>query len=238
MIFIFLHISNDNNRNLDLIQLFISSIFTIYKDARLVQVSDKKTPKLERIDEIFRYDGDPSNIIQFRNEAYANLKLIKPAIYLDSDMVLLKPFEKNDIIFKKKDVLLKRSFDTDKIFNEEYKNLNFSEYKNMSLGEAFPFIGCFVKSNSYLLWDEISKESLKLHNKYLKWYGDQVVLRNLYEKNNQNYSLVHESLYACPPQYINKKKFPYIIHFKGNLKNFGSNGINMIKNYLDVYKKN
>ena len=66
----------------------------------------------------------------------------------------------------------------------------------------------------------------------------QEILKKLYLENKERFYLIEEKYFACPPQFLDKKKFPYLIHFKGlqNKENFKSQ-INLINNYLDVVKK-
>ena len=53
----------------------VKSIYTFFPNARLIQVSDLKTPKVKNVKEVFRYDGDPSKIMEFRINANQELDL-------------------------------------------------------------------------------------------------------------------------------------------------------------------
>ena len=91
------------------------------------------------------------------------------------------------------------------------------------------------KTNSSDFWIQMRNELNLIDRKYLYWYGDQVALKNLVKKSFENFDFVDEKLFACPPEYLDKKKFPFIVHFKGDFnKTVISNNINNIKNYLDV----
>ena len=238
MIFVFLHILKSHDDDCSIQELFVKSVYTFFPNARLIQVSDLKTPKVKNVKEVFRFDGDPSKIMEFRINANQELDLKEPAIYIDSDMVLLKKFNEENFIINKKNVLLKRTFNNDFIMKENFKNIEFKEFKNRTLGEIFPFLACFIKSNSSDFWLQMKNELNLIDSKYLYWYGDQVALKNLVKKSFENFDFVDEKLFACPPEYLDKKKFPFIVHFKGNFnKSVISNNINNIKNYLEVCEK-
>ncbi len=209
MIFVFLHILKSHDDDCSIQELFVKSVYTFFPNARLIQVSDLKTPKVKNVKEVFRFDGDPSKIMEFRINANQELDLKEPAIYIDSF-----------------------------IMKENFKNIEFKEFKNRTLGEIFPFIACFIKSNSSDFWLQMKNELNLIDSKYLYWYGDQVALKNLVKKSFENFDFVDEKLFACPPEYLDKKKFPFIVHFKGDFnKSVISNNINNIKNYLEVCEK-
>lgn len=238
MTFVFLHISK-NTKKKDLIcQTFIKSINTFYPESEIIQISDNKTLKLDKVNKVFRYDGDIDKIMEFRIKANTELSLKKPAIYLDSDMIITNQFNLNKMLKISKTVLLKRSFDLDLKFNVNIKDQNFNEYNNHTINEVFPIIACFIKANSSLFWEEMSQYLKTLEKKFLYWYGDQEILKKLYIKNSNNFHLIHENNFACPPNHIEKKNFPYLVHFKGfKNKEIFKNQINLINDYLDAVAK-
>lgn len=239
MTFVFLHISKDTKKENLIYQTFIKSINIFFSDAEIIQVTDNKTPKIDKVTKVFRYDGDINKIMEFRIKANSELGLEKSAIYLDSDMIITNKFNIIEMLNFNKTILLKRSFDLNLKFNAHIKNQNFNEYNNCTVNEAFPILACFIKTNSWKFWQEMSKYLNTLDKKYLYWYGDQEILKKLYFKNSNKYHLIHENNFACPPNYIDKKNFPKIIHFKGiKNKEILKNQIILINNYLDVVAKN
>ena len=238
MIFVFLHILNDNQKDQSIYNTFINSIYTFYPEAEVIQVSDKRTPALDKVSNVFRYDGDTNKIMEFRINANKELGLTKPAIYLDSDMIITNRFNLKKMLNLDKTILLRRSFDLNTKFNTKIKNQEFDEYSNYTIDKVFPILACLLKTNSYVFWEEMSKYLYTLEDKFLYWYGDQEILKKLYFENKERFYLIEEKYFACPPQFLDKKKFPYLIHFKGlqNKENFKSQ-INLINSYLDVVKK-
>ena len=63
MSFVFLHILNDNQKDQSIYNTFINSIYTFYPEAEVIQVSDKHTPALDKVSNVFRYDGDANKIM-------------------------------------------------------------------------------------------------------------------------------------------------------------------------------
>jgi len=234
MVFVFLHISEDTEILNPIQQTFIKSLYTFYPEAEIIQVSDKKTKKIDKVTNVFRFDGDINKIMEFRINSYKELALNKPAIYLDSDMIITKKFDIKKILNLNKNVLLKRSFDLDMKFNTKIKNLEFDEFNNKKINEVFPILACFIKSNSHILWDQMSQHLDRLEKKFLYWYGDQEILKNLYFEDSKRYEFVDEKYFACLPKYIDKKSFPFIIHFKGfQNKEIFKNKIKLVNDYLE-----
>ena len=137
MVFVFLHISEDAEILNPIQQTFIKSLYTFYPEAEIIQVSDKKTKKIDKVTNVFRFDGDINKIMEFRINSYKELALNKPAIYLDSDMIITKKFDIKKILNLNKTVLLKRSFDLDMKFNTKIKNLEFDEFNNKKINKVW-----------------------------------------------------------------------------------------------------
>ena len=84
-------------------------------------MSDKHTPALDKVSNVFRYDGDANKIMEFRINANKELGLKKPAIYLDSDMIITNRFNLKKMLNLDKTILLRRSFDLNTKFNTKIK---------------------------------------------------------------------------------------------------------------------
>ena len=108
MTFVFLHISKDTKKENLIYQTFIKSINIFFSDAEIIQVTDNKTPKIDKVTKVFRYDGDINKIMEFRIKANSELGLEKSAIYLDSDMIITNKFNIIEMLNFNKTILLKR----------------------------------------------------------------------------------------------------------------------------------
>jgi hypothetical protein len=157
--------------------------------------------------------------MRFRLEAFSSLNLEEKAIYLDTDMLVIKKF---DVDISHCDAILcKRSFDLDNLFNASFRDMDLSEYQNMTLGDVYPFLGCFTVTKSPALWKEAFNIQKSLDKKFHYWYGDQEALKIIKAKNMFNIDTVYESIFACLPEQVDKFNLPNIIHFKGAArKNF------------------
>ena len=87
MTFVFLHIAKDTKIKDPISQTFVKSINTFYSDSEIIQISDNKTPKLDMVTRVFRFDGDINKIMEFRIKANRELGLQKSAICLNVSVV-------------------------------------------------------------------------------------------------------------------------------------------------------
>ena len=212
--FVFLHVGEDTRPN-----LLVKSIRKYFEKSYIYQCTDLASKEVDGVDKVFRYDGDVKNIMRFRLEAFSSLNLEEKAIYLDTDMLVIKKF---DVDISHCDAILcKRSFDLDNLFNTSFRGMDLSEYQNMTLGDVYPFLGCFTVTKSPALWKEAFNIQKSLDKKFHYWYGDQEALKIIKAKNMFNIDTVQESIFACLPEQADKFNLPNIIHFKGAArKNF------------------
>ena len=213
--FVFFYTNPDGNFDYRLPLLLTKSIKHSFQNSYVYQLSDKGTPKIEGVDEIFISQNTSPHIMLNRAEAYRDLNLTETAVYLDTDMFIAKNFDIKKIIDKNDAIFLRRSFMKDRKFNTKSHGLDLKEYENLTLDKVYPYIGCFFVTKSFRFWIEFVNIYKKINKKFYNWYGDQEVIRIISEKNLLNISEVQEYKYACPPKYWNDDYDPYIIHFKG-----------------------
>jgi hypothetical protein len=209
MDFIFLHIGSDIRP-----YFLVKSIRKFFKNAKITQCSDLITQEVDGVDEVLRHDGDISNLMTFRLEAFSLIDIKKQSIFLDTDMLVLNEFNLNDFL-KSDAVLCKRSFSLNKGFNISFKGMDLSEYKNQSLGAVYPYLACFTVVQSTEFWKEANAILNLLDNKFHYWYGDQEALKKIAKSNKFKISTVEEASFACLPEEINKNFPPNLVHFKG-----------------------
>ena len=206
--FVFLHVGEDTRPN-----LLVKSIRKYFENPYIYQCTDLATKEVDGVDKVFRYDGDTKNLMTFRLEAFSSLNIEEKAIYLDTDMLVINKF---DIDINHCDAILcKRSFGLDKLFNASFRGMDLSEYKNMTLGDVYPFLACFTVTKSSTFWKEAFNILKSLDKKFHFWYGDQEALKKIAASNKFKISTVEEAIFACLPEEINHSLLPNLIHFKG-----------------------
>lgn len=209
MALVFLHVGDDQ-----LVNLFVESIRRSCGNIQIIQCTDLLTPPVKGVDDVFRYDGDITNLMTFRLKCFSKLKLNTSAIYLDTDMIVVKDL--SDLFINCDKIgLCRRDFNRDALFNTSFNGMNLSEYSGMTLDEVYPYIACCTLTPSFEFWSEASSTLEKLDRKFHFWYGDQEAIRNV-AKNVKSDDLVFlpESIYGCLPEHVIDHD-PRIIHFKG-----------------------
>ena len=221
-----LHENDDQN-----FYYFISSIKKNHPESKILQCTDLVTPKIDGVDEVFRMDLDQNKIMEARVLSYSKLDINVPSVYLDTDMLLLKKLPYNLLHDKAEVILLSRSFNKDKFVPEKFRGQTYKEHNNGTLGEIYPFIGCFTISKSNEFWKICYEMYKKLDANYKFWFGDQKILKQVVENKKFNIAFLQESDFACPPTFITDNKTPFILHFKGKASK------NLIKKYYDFVAK-
>jgi hypothetical protein len=209
MKFVFLHVGEDVRP-----YFLVKSIRRFFPKATIIQCTDLFTKEVEGVDHVFRHSGDINNLMTFRLEAFYLLNIEDQAIYLDTDMLILKHFDLEN--YKNYDaVLCKRSFDLDALFNYSFRGMDLSEYKNKTINDVYPFLACFTLTSSSNFWKEAYNILKLLNTKFHYWYGDQEAIKNIVTRNIFNICTVDESSFACLPEKIDQNSIPNIAHFKG-----------------------
>jgi hypothetical protein len=209
MSIVFLHVGDDQ-----LVKLFVKSIKLSCKNIEIIQCSDLKTPAVDGVDFVFRHDGDITNLMTFRLECFSNLRRRTPAIYLDTDMLVLNDL--SAILVNTTQVgLCRREFGRAGMFNINFNGLDLSEYSGMTLDEVYPFIACCTLTPSFEFWSRALTTLKNLDPKFHYWYGDQEAIKIVAgQMSDADKLLLPESVYGCLPEYIQNTQ-PKIIHFKG-----------------------
>jgi len=216
--FAFFHVGED----FTLPKMLCESIRITNPNSNIIQLTDKRTPILtDLVTKFLRVDGNKDNLMFLRSKAYQSYDIDKPTLFLDTDMLVIKEIDENDI-FKNNDlVLCEREFQKD-LNDDTFKNYllknDLTEYINQSLYEIFPILGCFIGARK----TELLKIAHALYTKYSdnkkKWNGDQFALKEIYQNNKDKIDLIGENKIAYPIRRDEEFQNSFIIHFKGNLK--------------------
>ena len=109
--FVFFHIGDITQP-----QLLTLSIKKFNPDSKIYFITDFSTKDIEGVDEVVRFNLDKDNLMTSRLEAFANLELNNPAIYIDTDVLVVRPIPIE--LFKEKEVFLcNRAFSNDTFIN-------------------------------------------------------------------------------------------------------------------------
>lgn len=208
--FVFMHVGAD-----PVVAYLVLSIRMRMPSAQVVQCSDAATPAAPGVDRVFRHDGDARRLMTFRMEAFAALGLSAPAVYLDSDMLLLSPPPVDALLGGNDAVLCRRSSGRDEPFNTHLRGLDFSEYEGMTMDEVYPYLACFTVARDAGFWARCRDVLAALDPKFHLWYGDQEALRRVAQDPGVRCSAVEERLSACLPEAAGGGNEPWLLHFKG-----------------------
>ncbi len=195
---------------------FVRSIRKTMPSAQIIQCSDSLTQQIQDVSQVYRVDGDTSNLMTFRLSAFSQLGLTSPAAYLDSDMLVVNSFDPVTLVSGYDVINCKRSFDCDGLFNWQFRGMSLPEHKNKTLAEVYPLLACFTVTKSFLYWKSCYEMLMSLDKKYHFWYGDQEVMKLLTTKRNFHFGTIDEKKVACLPEYYEKYPNALALHFKGS----------------------
>ena len=212
------------------INYFIDSIKKNHPESKILQCTDLNSPKITGVDEVFRFNINQNKIMEGRIFAYSKLNLNEPSLYLDTDMLIIKKIPFNLFIDKAEVILLNRSFNKESLIPEVFRGQTYKEHNNGTLSQIYPYIGCFVIANNKNFWPTCYEIYKTLEDNYKFWFGDQKVLKMVVNYKKFKFAFLQESEFACPPYFIDEKKAPFVIHFKGK----GTK--NLIKKYYNYIK--
>jgi hypothetical protein len=210
--FVFFHVGQDLRQP----TMLVHSIRLTNPSAHIIQCTDLETPIVPRTTEVHRAPCDQGRLMMARLDGFSRLKLTTPAIFLDTDMLVVKQIDPANLLANKKAILCKRSFNLNGSFIGMQRGLDFSEYEGKSLGEVYPYVACATVAGSGDFWKELVDILWRLDEKFQIWYGDQEALK--YWARTQkahDVGVLQECDYGCLPEEVNFVSRAKILHFKG-----------------------
>src|SRR5712671_1018179 len=213
--FVYLHVGNDNSFP----TLLVRSIRVSNKDAVIYQCSDLDSPAIAGVDHISRVSGNAKNLMTFRLQAFSELNLTAPAIYLDTDMLGVAPLDVKDLLGGNDVALCQREFGKHDVINILFKGMNLVEYQGKTFGEVYPYLACTTISKDNRFWVDCLKNLQALPEKFHFWYGDQEAIRNVANAKLIRTTTLRETKFACLPDKIGPNtQGVAIFHFKGQAR--------------------
>jgi hypothetical protein len=208
--FVFFHVGND----ISYPQKLVSSIRISNPAAEIIMCTDKATPEVVGIDQRIEDEVDRTRLMTERLRMYGMVKLLYPAIYLDTDMLVTKKISPTEMLEDNDIALCQRSFDRDAEFNVEQRGLSFPEYAGKTLMEVYPYLACTIVAKDHTVWDRLLEILRDMDPKYHVWYGDQEALKVIATERRGKVTMFSESEYGCLPEHIGTADSK-IFHFKG-----------------------
>ena len=209
--FVFFHVGSDTS----LPTMLTKTIKLTNPSAEVIQCSDETTPLVEGVDHVQRGEYDPNRLMIGRLRAFSSLGLTRPALYLDTDMLVIKPIQINEILQGKHASFCARSFNFYGPFIGSQRGLDFSEYAGQPLGEVYPYVACSTITQDWTVWGELAKTLEGLHPKFKQWYGDQEAMKTWAKKNPVQFKTHTERELGCLPEEKEHLPGASILHFKG-----------------------
>ena len=197
-------------------EMLVESIHRTNPDSRVIQCSDETTPPVQGVAEIFRLALHPKGLMSTRLQAFAALGLTDPAIYLDTDMLVVRRVEPTESLGGKSAMFCGRSFDWFSKFNNALWEDDFPEYSGLLMSEVFPLIACCTVSRNHELWAELLELLTPMDDRFHRWFGDQAAMK-LWVRNRprSEWGLLPEAVWGCLPEKGSALNQAKILHFKG-----------------------
>jgi hypothetical protein len=212
--FVFLHVGPDAVMP----SLLVRSLRAQHAEAEIIQCTDALTQPVAGVDTVRRHAGDITNLMTFRLESFAALERNAPAVYLDTDMLCLRPLDAQDMLGTADIAVCSREFHRDALFNPRFGNLDLGEYEGRTLAEVYPYVACTTAAPSSAFWVDCRDNLRTLHPKFHRWYGDQEAIRNVASSGKYGIGRLPESVYGCLPDEPSPAESPApprLLHFKG-----------------------
>jgi hypothetical protein len=186
----------------------------------IFQLSDRDTPMVEGVT-VHKRLKLSQHIMVARLEAYAAAPVKEPTLFVDADMLVLRPFDLPMLAENEVGVTLRG--ERDNLSFSESDQTEFPEFAEKDTLQAMPYIFSFVYVRSTLLFLRQVNALRKMPKRFQRWYGDQVTLKSeldalerftvkpfdidLYNRTVKSRWEFEEVLSARDPVYL--------VHFKG-----------------------
>lgn len=210
--FVFFHVGED----LSFPRMLVKSIHTSNPGAEVIQCTDLITPKVDGVYRCHRIDGNRDNLMTFRLAAFSALQLDQTAIYLDTDMLVVKPFSPTSLLGRHDVMLCLREFDRESPHSGSQRGVHFPEHQNRPLGEVYPYLACATIARNSNIWRDLLEILHTLDDRFHRWYGDQEAMKIWAGQQEKDVAGLPESRFACLPEQREYIKESLILHFKGS----------------------
>jgi len=141
----------------------------------VIQLSDTATPRVHGTTRYVSLNLSPA-IMVARLEAYSALRIAEPTLYLDADMLVVRPFDLPALAVNEIGVTPRTRRD-DGLIQEAGEQPMFPEFRGRTLREVMPYIYSFVYASSEALFVRQLELLRAMPAAFRAWFGDQVTLK-------------------------------------------------------------
>lgn len=141
----------------------------------VIQLSDRSTPKVDGVTSHKQLKLSP-HIMVARLEAYAALSIKAPTLFLDADMLVLRPFDLPPLTEHQVGVTIRGERDTLRFSEEECASE--PRFIGKNTAQVMPYLYSFVYVRSPVLFVRQLNALRKLPKRFHLWYGDQMTLKS------------------------------------------------------------
>jgi hypothetical protein len=195
--------------------MLVDSIKWSNPDSTIVLCTDEYTPEIKGVSRRVEITGDRDRLMTYRLAAFARSGVEQPAVYLDTDMLVLKKLNPAELLGGFNIAMCKRFFSLDAAFNGNFGGLDFREYDRMPLGQVYPYVACCTITRNASVWHSLHQILLDLNPKFHIWYGDQEALREYAHLKPESTRPLPEEIFGCLPEAVEQLPTAIIVHFKG-----------------------
>jgi hypothetical protein len=197
--------------------MLVQSIRRVDSLALIIQCSDDATDEVPGVSKISRFSANPENLMTARLEAFATLGLDHPAMYLDTDMLMIGGVDPSALLVSHDVSLCQRIFDCEARHSGSQRGIEYPEHVGRPLGEVYPYLACATATRDARFWIQLTEELAALDSRFHRWYGDQEAMRIWAEKRGPSgFGHLPESVYACLPEHAQFVGGEKLLHFKGH----------------------
>jgi hypothetical protein len=145
----------------------------------VVQLSDTSTPRVQGTTRHVTLKLSAAMMVA-RLEAYSALRIAEPTLYLDADMLVMRPFDLPALAMNEIGVT-PRTQREDGLIQENSEQPVFPEFRGRTLRQVMPYIYSFVYTRSEALFVRQLELLRAMPAPFHAWFGDQVTLKDAFD---------------------------------------------------------
>ena len=206
--------------------MMVESLRLAYSDSpcrlEVIQVSSASPPRVAGADhflEVPEVSGCDVMTARIKASLQASDCFASDVAYVDTDMLFVRPIEVPSFDAQSA-VLCRRSW-TKRLnarVSTPWGDVDFPEYEGKAIESVMPYLASFVVASGSSFWRQCWSLSQVLDERHKRWYGDQVVLREVSKLIQPVF--VEEWTHACLPEYTGQVDRSRLVamHYKGRRK--------------------